>query len=242
MKVKISIWIVALSFITLSNLIACTCGVSLSENLRGSNFIGHVKFLEIHRSEINDLKYEAKFEIIEKFKGPEISSIWIEESELCEKLNIKVGDELVIFSRKDHLNKNSTGFCSSNFDPNDEYYSLKLGVLKSIKNQNINLTQEFIFDFENSFFNRVWGLEISLPEKNFAIYEVSYDRLNFFVDVRVLESFGSKTDRDIISLIQEADWIFYHLYDNFSPQLFKFFLIIEKEEWKGKYVTKYSYL
>ncbi|HSF52651.1 MAG TPA: hypothetical protein VLA71_02810 [Algoriphagus sp.] len=242
MKVKISIWIVTLSLLTFSNSIACTCGTSLSENLRGSNFIGHVKFLEIHRSEINDLNYEAKFEIIEKFKGPEISSIWIDEGELCDQLNLKPGDELVIFSRKDYLNKNSTGFCSSNFNPNDEYYSLNLEVLKSIKNQNINLTQEFIFDFENSFFNRVGGLEINLPDKDFGIYEVSYDRLNFFIDVMVLESFGSKTDKDIISLIQEADWIFYHSYGNFDPQLFKFLLIIEKEEWKGKYVTKYNYL
>jgi hypothetical protein len=57
----------------------------------------------------------------------------------------------------------------------------------------------------------------------------------------VLESFGPKTDRAVISLIQKADWIF-HPYFNFTPQLLTFYLIIGKEQWKGKYVTKYDYM
>jgi hypothetical protein len=157
-------------------------------------------------------------------------------------LTLKAGDELIIFSRKDHLDHNSTSFCSSNFNPNSQYHSRKLEVLKSIKNQGIHLTQEFSLDFNDPFFRRLWGLEIDLPDKNFAIYEVTYDRLIFFVDVKVLESFGANTDRAIISLTQKANWTFYHSYDNFSPQLFKFHLIIEKEDWGGKYVTKFNYM
>jgi hypothetical protein len=145
MKIKIPILIVTLFFLTLSNSIACTCGISLSENLRGSNFIGHVKFLEIRRSEKNGLRYEATFEIIEKFKGPDISSIWIDEDELCEQLTLKAGDELVIFSRKDHLDHNSTSFCSSNFNPNSRYHSWELEILRSIKNQGIHLTYSRVF-------------------------------------------------------------------------------------------------
>jgi hypothetical protein len=242
MKVKILILTVTVPLLALTHAIACTCGVMLSENLREADFIGHVKFLEIRTTDKNASRYEATFDIIEKFKGPDIYSIWIVENDLCDKLDLKAGDELVIFSRKDNWGYDTTGFCSSNFHPNREYYSRKLEVLKSFKKKRVDVSQEFLLDYENSFFNRIWGLEIDLPDKSFALYEVTYDRLNFFADVNVLESFGPKTDRAVISLIQKADWIFHRAYYNFTPQLFTFYLIIEKEQWKGKYVTKYDYM
>lgn len=230
----------ALSF---SQLVACSCGSSFSDDFRASDFVGHVKFKKANMKSKGDPYYSVEVEIIEKYKGPDLKTIWINNDELCPfHIQPKGGEELVIFSRIDHLGNFSIHECSGNFSPHQKHRSLEVQILEKLKNFNLEYVQDFRFDTNNLFFNKSWRLEIDLQEKNFAIYEVTYDRLNFFSEVKVLEGFGEGTDKKIMSLIMKSDWHFYSLYSDFDPKIFRFLIILEKEIWEGKQVIKYNYL
>lgn len=220
--------------------LACSCVSQFSQSFNYSDFVGHIKFKEIIKS--TESHIDLKVETLNSYKGPNISTFRIYLDEFCPSIDPIIGDELIVFSRIDEFNNFSIGACSLTFNPNSDFRKTDLKALHVLKKFNLKNVQEFEIDFENDFFSQSWGIEIDNPEKDFAIYEVTYDRLNFLIEARVLESFGTKTDEKLISLIKHSDWKFFHMYPEFSPQLFKFLIIMEKEKWKDREVTKYDYM
>lgn len=169
MRFKLSLLSLFAFLIPISNLIACSCGSSFSEDFRASDFVAHVKFKRAFMASKGNPYYAVEIEVIEKYKGPDLKTIWIDNDELCPfHLQPNGGEELVIFSRIDHLGNFSIHECSGNFSPYLKHRSIEVQILKKLKSFDLEYVQDFWFETNNLFFNQSWGWEIDIPEKNFA--------------------------------------------------------------------------
>tara|TARA_R110002072_G_scaffold21664_1_gene76524 strand:- start:54043 stop:54672 length:630 start_codon:yes stop_codon:yes gene_type:complete len=182
----------------------------------------------VKNREIVDDNRRVDFEVYELFKGSGLNSfIVFGENSPC-GLSFEDGEEILVFA---YENEGQIGvsFCARYFSLKDlKNYPMELEILRSLKANKISYSNTFSVEtYGNEFFKKIESLNPSSDDPQFAIFEVVIDKLNFWVDVKVVEGFAKELDEQLLKLMEDSDWELEDYSGNPIPALSKFVLVIE---------------
>lgn len=193
---------------------ACRCSFpSPVDGFTSGDFVGRIKIIKVYPNQENDELYKADVEILEHFKGPKITSIFIagrsddKIGNMC-AVFYPEGSDLVVVASTDRNGKLRFGMCSFKIDFKNNYRSdlRNLEVIRALSAYDNTFTGKFNSIISSNFSEFLKTRKgITLSEK-FAIFEVTLDDRNNPSKIKIIKGFGEDLDAEIVNELYQSTW------------------------------------
>gem|GEM_PF-1100146 len=193
---------------------ACRCSFpSPIDGFTSGDFVGRIKIIKVYPNHDNEELYKADVEILEYFKGPKITSIFIagrSDGKIGSSCAVfyPEGSDLLVVAANDRNGKLRFGMCSFKIDfKNNSRSDLRnLEVIRAMSAYDSTFTGKFNSIISSNFSEFLETRKgITLSEK-FAIFEVTLDDRVNPSQVKVVKGFDSILDDEIINELLNSTW------------------------------------
>ncbi|WP_425637784.1 hypothetical protein ACPUEN_20585 [Algoriphagus yeomjeoni] len=203
-----------LLFVVGNQTFVCDCGpVGLTEAFISSDFVAQIKIIEVYPNQNQDEIYKADIEIVELFKGPTLTSIYIRgrsDGKMGSSCSVYFpkGSELVIAANSFGKGMYSFGACSYTINLKNNYRNTNrnIEVLRSISAYDNTLTARYFPIISSNFYDFLDSKKGLLLIEKFALFEVNLEDLTNPSQVKMIKGFGNDLDDEILKELYQSTW------------------------------------
>jgi len=194
---------------------ACTCeDPKITEKYIESDFVAKARIIKNYKNENSKELYKADILISELFKGEKLNSIYVagrSDGRMGSSCAIFIPEntELIIYAQKNKDGKYSVGMCSGLLylsNRNVKRQKRELSILKMFKSENIEFTDKVNYREKAKLHKNLEQFKGIELEKNYGIYEITFESDLTIKDVAEVSGFGTPIDQKLIEIIKKTEW------------------------------------
>ncbi|MCE7055793.1 hypothetical protein LZF95_14020 [Algoriphagus sp. AGSA1] len=193
---------------------ACKC--AFNDPIRSfstEEFVGHIKITQVYPNEGESSVYKTDVELLELFKGSEITSIFVggrSDGKIGTSCDVfyPAGSELVVTASRNSSGQLVFGMCSFIIDLNAERRSnqINLDVIRTLSKWDNTYSSNLEYFISSEFADLLESKKGIQVKERFALFEVNFNDQQLPIEVNVIKGFEDPVDAEIVETLSNCTY------------------------------------
>ena len=182
-----------------------------------ADFVAKIRISKVYSNEGDEEIYKSDIEILEKFKGKNLSSVYVNgrsDNKIGSSCAIFIPEntELIAYAYQDKNGRYRMGMCSGLVYYNNRPYintnkiANEEAILSTLKKHPVEISKHIRLDTDGQIYHSLKqfkGLNLS---RDFALFKLTFTSEAKVKNIELLSGFDTELDKKLIHILKSIEW------------------------------------